>query len=255
MTADLARPPERPLPTARLSTRYLSGRELTAALREEIWEFYSRFVDRERAPFVAGLDAMDEIFLTRAGREGPLVGFGAARFFTVETRGRRYGIVYSGWGAVDPRLRGHNLVQRGGIHFYLRCRLRHPRMPFYWLFAASTYKSYLLMRRNFVDCWPRPGEPWPSRELEIRRLAMEHLGDANWDPESGVIRRNGALRYREGVVADDPAALADPDVRFYATLNPRQAEGDTLVCLAAFSARGWGRTLRRMLTRALRSRT
>jgi hypothetical protein len=238
--------------SARLTTRYVAGRDLTPRLRDEIWEFYSRFVERSRPRFEEGLAAMDEVFLTREGREGPLVGFGAARLFTVELEGRRYGMVYTGWGAVDPRHRGRNVVQRAGIHFLLGCWLRHPLVPLYWLYGASTYRSYRMMLRNFAECWPHPARPWPERELRLRELAMRRLADPAWDPATGVIRRHGASRYREGVVADDPAALADPDVRFYASLNPGQAEGDTLVCLAAFSARGWLLALRRMAARALR---
>lgn len=238
----------------KLSTRYVAGRDLAPGTVAEIWELFTRFVERPRPAFERALAGMDEVFLTREARGGALVAFGAARLFTVEWEGRRYGIVYTGWAAIEPRYRGRNLVQKAGVHFTLRCRLRHPRMPLYWLFGASTYRSYLLMRHNFVDFWPHPTRPWPARELQLRRLAMEALADPNWDADAGVVRRFGTQRYRDGVVADDPSVLADPDIRFYAALNPRQAEGDTLICLAELSLRGWLRTAWRMLARASRPR-
>jgi hypothetical protein len=104
---------------------------------------------------------------------------------------------------------------------------------------ASTYKSYVLMAHNFAEYWPNRRGPTPARERALLDVAMRQLGGSDWDPQAGVVRRYGTLRYLEGVIGDDDDR-GDPDVAFYGALNSRQPEGDSLACLAPLSAKNWG---------------
>ncbi len=74
-----------------------------------------------------------------------------------------------------------------------------------------------------------------------------------------MLRRKGASRYREGVVDDDPRVLAHPvvgpAVRFYRERNPRQVEGDSLVCLCPLSLSNWLWCARSALARGQRRRS
>ncbi len=53
--------------------------------------------------------------------------------------------------------------------------------------------------------------------------------DTGWGSEAGVLVRDGASRYREGVVEDDPKLLdhpvLGPVIRFYHLQNPGQDQG------------------------------
>ena len=82
---------------------------------------------------------------------------------------------------------------------------------------------------------------------------MRILEADDWDPDRGTLKRNGALRYREGVVADEKSVLNDPDIRFYAACNPGQVEGDSLACLCPLTARNIVWVFLNMLRRQRRS--
>ena len=94
----------------------------------------------------------------------------------------------------------------------------------------------------------------PERERELVRMVMVQERDPGWDPERGVVHRRGATRYRVGVVADEPEAMGDPDVRFYAERNPGQEQGDTLVALCPLSLRNlWSMVGKAMARRRRRA--
>src|SRR6185436_13104055 len=111
------------------------------------------------------------------------------------------------WAALHPDLRGRNVIQKVGARYFLRYRIAHPLRPVHWLFTASTFQSYLLLARNFQTFWPRPGAPWPARERRLVDEVMAESADRGWDPVAGVLKRDGASRYREGLVEDDPKLL------------------------------------------------
>lgn len=218
-------------------TTYRPANTLTEAEIEEIWQFYRQFTERSREAFVARLRQAPEVFLCRDA-QGRLRAFGSFQILQASWEGKPYGLFYTHWTAIDPSWRGKRLVQRIGLRYYLRYRLRHPTTPLYWLVCTSTYKSYLLLARNFADAWPRRHQPWPAREKSLCEQGMRQLGYGELHPQTGVLHRDGSSRYTDGVV-DDPALLADPDIAFYAALNPGHRSGDTLPCLAPLNLRNW----------------
>jgi hypothetical protein len=228
--------PRDPGPLARL--RYASPAELTPRERDRLWFFFRRFVRRDRDAFEAKLLTCDEVFLG-TGADGELVAFGAVDVLETTVCGVRQGVLMTRWAALDPSARGQNVIQRVGLRCFLRFRARHPLTPAYWMFGASTFKSYLLLARNCGRFWPRRDVAWPERELAIVRDVMARQSDGGWDPEHGVVRRFGVSRYAEGVIDDEPAALRDPDVRFYREKNPGQVDGDTLLCICPLDAANW----------------
>jgi hypothetical protein len=179
---------------------------------DELWAFITAYVSRSRETFEAALRGYERVSLWR--REGKLVGFAANKAVTVEIQGQPATALYSGWAILAPEVRGRNLLQAEGARCFARCKLQHPLRPTYWVFGASTYKSYLLLPRNFKTYFPRRERPWGGRELAVRDAVMAKLEDPHWDRLAGVIHRFGVSRYREGVVQDDPRVLDHPVVAF-----------------------------------------
>ncbi len=204
---------------------------------DELWAFFSRFVRRDRSAFEQKLATVHEVFLGTEG--GRIVAFGACNTDVVDVDGRPHGVLTTHWAAIDPSVRGNNVIQRAGFRCFVRFRLRHPLLPVVWMFGASTFKSYLLLTRNFVEYWPGADGGWPAPMRALRDAMMARADEADWDPVAGVVRRHGVSRYREGVVVDDDSALKDPDIRAYHHLNPGQHDGDTLLCLAPLHWRNW----------------
>ena len=231
---------------------------LTEAEREAVWSFVSRFVERDRTAFEDKLARTREVFLGyRRGRE--MVAFGAVDLIERAIDGRTYGLLVTHWAALHPDVRGRNVIQRVGARYFLRYRMTHPLRPVHWLFTASTFQSYLLLARNFRTFWPRPGAAWPARERRLVAAVMAEGGDHGWDPETGVLERHGASRYREGVVDDDPELLDHPTlgpmIRFYRRQNPGQDQGDSLACLCPLTPANCLSWARVALARSLRRTT
>ena len=73
--------------------------------------------------------------------------------------------------ALDPAVRGQNLLQHTCLALWWRLVLKDPLATVWWLFDTFSYKSYLAMTRTFASYWPRrdrattstsPGL-WPAR--------------------------------------------------------------------------------------------
>ncbi|MGE0384351.1 MAG: hypothetical protein AB7Q97_06430 [Gammaproteobacteria bacterium] len=227
---------------------------LTPALIDRLWACYSRYVRAAREDFVHEVRAADEIVLFVESGSGALAGFDALRVVPARYGGRPCTVLYTSYADIDPVLRGRNLVERVTVGRLLRLKLRNPLRPVFLVYTASTYFSYLILPHNAVEYWPHPRTSMPPAVRSLVDAVMHDLERDGWDPAAGVVRRHGKLRYRTGVVADDPAVLADPDIAFYARLNPGQADGDTLACICPLSLRNLCRAAWRMLVRRFRGR-
>lgn len=138
---------------------------------DDIWRLTERYyaTDREYAERTLKTHQCLVLFRTRGDRE--LVGMAAVDVYPSEYAGRRIAVIFTSHVLLDDRFRGQNLIQRLGFRTFLAARRRFPLRPVYWFFDTFSYKSYLLLPRNFQDYWPRFDRPMPSRE---RRL-MNHL--------------------------------------------------------------------------------
>lgn len=196
---------------------------------DELWAFFSPMVTRPREAFEQTLRKFPDLRTWRHPQDGRLVGFSAANWLVVDVDGQPTDVLYFGWAAVHQELRGRGLPFQDGFRRFIRQALWRPRRPGYVIFAASTYKSYRSLLRFGPRSWPRPGHPMPERAARTVAAVMARVGEEHYDPATGVLRRFGVQRYREGVYADEPERLADPLVAFYAASNPGQHEGDTLL--------------------------
>ncbi len=208
-------------------SRSLSPREL-----DEIWALTERYVDTPRAHYERKLLALPQVSLWRL-RTGALAGLDIYR---VAWQSRTRIIVFTSSVVTDERFRGRNLVLRTGLRVLLREKLRRPLARAYWLFDTFSYKSYLVLARNLREFWPRRDRAVPPDTLAfIHRLASDRYG-ADWNRETGIVRRSGDKRLRPTTAPIDGASLSDPDIRFFETANPGHRAGDMLVCLAPLTA-------------------
>ncbi|HEX5126843.1 MAG TPA: hypothetical protein VFW00_08885, partial [Rhodocyclaceae bacterium] len=96
-----------------------------------------------------------------------LVGMASVDVFPMEFEGRKLAVIYTSHVLLHEAYRGHNLIQRVGFRSFLETRLRYPLRPIYWFFDTFSYKSYLLLPRNFRDYWPRFDRPTPAWEQAL----------------------------------------------------------------------------------------
>ena len=227
---------------------------LDDAARAELFEFCDRFSSRHRHRFEAQLAKDETVFLVRGRSTGHLVGFGTLSAIEVEYQGSKASIIYVGWTMISPEYRRHGITQRLGFKAFLKQRLKHPLRDIYWMITSSTLNSYLVVVRNFRDSYPQADRPWPARESAYVEQVLERLGSP-WDPQTGVIGRGGISFYREGRVDQGSIDSSEPDIAFYAKINPGQAEGDSLVCLAPLSLKNFAYIAKRQLFKSKKKKS
>jgi hypothetical protein len=218
---------------------------------EDIWTLTAEFFDVERDYAEAELRRRERIALFRMN--GALLGMASITIYTEKFRGRRIAVINTSHVLIRENWRGRNLIQKLGFRTFLATRLRYPLQPIYWFFDTFSYKSYLLLPRNFRRFWPRHGEPTPEPRAALMDQLATHLYGPAWRPSRGVAVRSGRKRLR---AAAAPLTMTDssPDIQFFATANPGHAEGDMLVCLCPLTLGNWLSVARHALARRERAR-
>jgi hypothetical protein len=227
---------------------------VSAPTWDEIWRLTQTFYDTERDYAEGKLKEHQRTVLFRSGGQRALVGMVSMDVYPVVFRGRRLAGIYTSHVLLDERHRGHNLIQRVGLRTFLETRLRFPFRPIYWFFDTFSYKSYLLLPRNFREFWPRFDRQTPEREHALmNQLAAQAYGSA-WRPAQGIVARSGRKRLRPETAPLEPKLAGTSDLEFYARANPGHADGDMLVCLCPLTAANWLSVGIRALKRSRRTR-
>ena len=221
----------------RIRTTVLATGEIPAEIWDEIWTLTSEFFDVEREYAEAELRKRQTIATFRMN--GALLGMAAIDIYPATFRGRSLAIISTAHVLIRENWRGRNLIQKLGLRMFLRARLRHPLRPIYWFYDTFSYKSYLLLPRNFRTFWPRYDEPTPEPAAALMdQLATQMYGPA-WRPARGLAVRSGQKRMRESAAPLFLRPDAGQDLQFFAHMNPGHAEGDMLVCLCPLTLSNW----------------
>jgi hypothetical protein len=178
-----------------------------------------------------------------------LLGMAAIDVHPTEFRGRKLVVISTAHVLIREVWRGRNLLQKLGARTFLATRLRYPLQPIYWFFDTFSYKSYLLLPRNFREFWPRHEQPTPEPHAALMdQLATQTYGPA-WQPARGIVVRSGQKRMRSTVAPLVLGAGADPALEFFARANPGHPDGDMLICLCPLTLSNWVSLARKALQR------
>jgi len=221
----------------RITTSVLATADVSHAQWDDIWTLTEEFYDVDRAYAEAELRRRQSIAMFRMNDS--LLGMAAIDVYRTEFRGQRLVAIYTAHVLIREAWRGRNLLQKLGARTFLAARLRNPLRPIYWFFDTFSYKSYLLLPRNFRQFWPRHEESTPeSQAALIDQLALQTYGPA-WQPARGVVLRSGQKRLRSTAAPLVLGPGADPGLEFFARANPGHPEGDMLVCLCPLTLGNW----------------
>lgn len=220
-----------------ITTTVFATGDLTEVQWNEIWVLTQEFFDVERDYAEAELRRRQTIALFRMN--DALLGMAAIDITPLELRGREVVVISTSHVLIRENWRGRNLLQKLGWRTFLRTRLRHPSRPIYWFFDTFSYKSYLLLPRNFRTFWPRYDIPTPEGEAALIDTLATHVYGPAWRPARGIVVRSGQKRMRETTAPLILARDSDPHLQYFATANSGHAEGDMLVCLCPLSLTNW----------------
>lgn len=165
------------------------------------------------------------------------MGFGTLTVHQLQHQGETATVIFTSWTTISHEYRRHGNIQRVGFAEILRQCLMHPLCSICWMMTSSALNAYLLMVHNFHASYPRQGRRLSSRECAFVKQVLDRDG-SQWVPDTGVIERDGVSFLREGRVDQGKVDLCDPDIAFHVGANPRQSDGDSLMCLLAFVING-----------------
>jgi hypothetical protein len=226
---------------------------LTPAQWNDIWILTQEFFDVERDYVEAELRKRQRIALFHMN--DALLGMACIDVFPEVFRGRRITVIATAHVLLRENWRGRNLLQKLGWRTFLAARLRHPLQPIYWFFDTFSYKSYLLLPRNFRQFWPRYDQPTPEPQAALMDVLATRVHGPAWRPARGIAVRSGQKRMRETAAPLILARDSDPHLDFFARANPGHAEGDMLVCLCPLNLANWFQLARKALQRLRRRNT
>lgn len=219
--------------SGRLDARVVAVSDLSDAEVATMWQLYERYyADVTYARFLADLNDKQSVILLFDSGNAVVKGFSTVKIVKGLSEKRPFVSVYSGDTIIDKRYWGQTSLQQEFFILLLKVYVSHPGSDVYWFLISKGYKTYLLLAKNFPNCWPKPHVDTPPYVVEIlHTLASSMFGDA-WKPDLGVLKfpnKMGSLK--AGVTPLDKETLQDKDVHFFLAANPRYFEGDELCCL------------------------
>ncbi len=211
-------------------TEYVESRSLDPMRRigliDQLYEIYCETVCGDsREVFEALVFGAGEVRVALFyGARGELGGYSYVATERVEHAGRTYAVFCAG---VFFRLGYHGGPASAlfGLRHALRFKLREPFTPLAYLTRSTTPAVYRLLAASPSRAYPHPTLPTPEH---VKALVPELTRRRGYVPTSGnpwVVREATSLR--------EPSRLLrlqdDPHARFYTALNPRYAEGESLL--------------------------
>lgn len=240
-----------------LGARRVAVGDLDRDTIAQMWSvFRCYYADVSRDRFLSDLSEKQYVIVLFDRGDRSVQGFSTIQVLRRCFNGKPYVAVYSGDTIINQAYWGQTALQGEFYRFLMGLMLKNPLTPIYWFLISKGYKTYLLVSRGCPDHWPRHDRPTPPQVLGmIDQLATEKFGD-DWKPELGVLQfAVPAGRLKDGVAPINAAALAHPDIRFFAQRNPGHEKGDELCCLAAINLKLGvfyvGKLLRKSLRRQL----
>jgi hypothetical protein len=213
------------------------------------------FTGTDPLRFENDLQEKDSVFLLRDASDARIRGFSTLMRLRASIGGREIVAFFSGDTIVDRDYWGETALSRiwGRTVFAEADRIlrSEPETTIYWYLICSGYKTWRFLPVFFREYYPHPANATPSRVQHI----LDTLGSAKFGdqylPGSGIVRFRDATPLRGGIASLTDERLRDPQVAFFARMNPGHADGDELACLAELSRANLTRAAQRMISRPL----
>ncbi len=219
--------------SGKLKSEVIAVATLSVKHIDDMWKIFEKYyADVSFETFFSDLKEKQDVILLTDSGNGVLEGFSTIRVFKKELDGKPYVAIYSGDTIISEQYWGQRALQKEFFLYLLKSYVKYPTADIYWFLISKGYKTYLLMTRNFPNCWPRHSVKTPNSIGNIvNHLSLSMFGD-NWKPELGLLQfdyDSGCLKPDIAVI--DDAALLDPDIEYFHRTNPGYKQGDELCCL------------------------
>lgn len=218
---------------------------LDPATRDSMVELLDRWFEGV-SPTGFETDLADKTHVILLEEDGGLMGFSTLAVESLDWRGTRYRVVYSGDTVVDPSAWGRSILSAFWIDAVWSLCPEDGGLPI-WLLLTSGFRTYRFLPVFWREFHPRRDRKMPERMRQLRDfLAQARYGDL-YDASTGIVRFVQPQRLRGDLAGIPPERIRNPHVAFFARANPRHASGDELVCLTELTPRNLTSAGRRMV--------
>jgi hypothetical protein len=238
----------------RLTGSVVPCAQLTADERNQMYALLDAYFCRtDRARFEIDLLEKEAAILLRS-TSGRIEGFTTFMRMTPRVDGRKLVVFFSGDTIVGREYWGETMLARswGQTVFAEAVRIAgdRPDMRVYWFLICSGYKTWRFLPVFFREFYPNPDGPTPPYfQRLLDTLGTRKFGD-QYQRGSGIVRFHHATPLRRGIAEVTRERLRDPQVAFFARMNPGHVNGDELACVAELSPSNLTRAGQRMVRSA-----
>lgn len=195
--------------------------------------FEANYAYSPLSTFINDLEKKDGAFVVRHKTTQQIVGFSTLGIYTFELGGKKAKGLFSGDTIIDRNYWGSRSLQNAFAFKLFWEALKSPLTPQYWLLISKGYKTYLLLAKNFPDCFPKRGGSSP----ELKDLVTEYceaMFPGKLDRDSMLLDfGDKANCLKDHVAAITPEMRAnEPDIAFFEQRNPSWQRGTELPCIA-----------------------
>ncbi len=225
---------------------------LSSADRTEMYHLLETyFSGTSRQQFEADLSEKEKIFLLRDSVSSQIQGFSTSMRLAANIDGQDVVAFFSGDTIIAREYWGDSLLARlWSRTVFAEADLitaARPSTRVYWYLICSGYRTWRFLPVFFREYWPSLSAPTPAHARNI----LDTLGQKKFGRQyvrgAGVVRFHAASPLRSGVSDVTEQRLADPQIAFFARMNPGHAAGDELACLTEINPDNLTRAGRRMV--------
>lgn len=199
-------------------------------LGEMYFLFEKYYVDISYELFLEDLREKTHVMFIR-NENSELVGFSTIFRKKMASVGRGT-FLYSGDTVIRQDYWGTKFLQKAFFYFILKTKIASPFEPVYWMLISKGFKTYMMMKRNFISCWPRREGPTPSHLKQVQDEFYKNKFGNSYHKDCDLI----VFEQSKGAVKGDIAAPSadsknDLDVQFFLKKNPNYSQGEELTCI------------------------
>lgn len=209
---------------------------VTAAERGEMYGLMETyFSGTSRRQFEADLEEKESVFLLRDSVSGQIQGFSTSMRLHARIADQDIVAFFSGDTIIAREYWGNSLLPRLWSQTVFaeaeHITAARPRTRVYWYLICSGYRTFRFLPVFFREYWPNMYGPTPAHQRNILdTLGIQKFGN-QYLRGPGVVRLRSATPLCDGISDITERRLTDPQVAFFARMNPGHARGDELASL------------------------
>ncbi len=216
-----------------LKTKIVKPKDLSANQKNQMYDVLIRnFEGQTREIFELDLLEKNWVFILIERHSGSIYGFSTLMMLKDRVDGNTVRAFFSGDTIIDKKYWGKHKMFNEWMFFSLYISQKFQN-NLYWFLISKGYRTYRLLPRFFNEFYPGYDQKISVSKKNILDAFAYKKFPSEYNKETGIIHFNyDKQRLRMGVGEITEEAIKDPNIAYFAKINPNHMKGDELACLA-----------------------